>query len=39
MTLARILVVVIGITLLVAAIGCSAISPAEVTPTPNIDAM
>ena len=37
MKLARILVVVIGIALLVAAVGCSS-TPAEVAPTPNIDA-
>ena len=37
MKLARILVVVIGIALLVAAVGCSS-TPAEVAPTPIIDA-
>ena len=38
MTLARIVVVVIGITLLVAAIACSIIPLGEVAPTPNIEA-
>ena len=38
MKLARILVVVIGITLLVAAIGCSVMPLGEVAPTPNIEA-
>ena len=34
----KILAAVIGMALLVAALACSAISPAEVAPTPNIDA-
>ena len=38
MKLLRIIPVLIGITLLVAVIGCST-TPAEVTPTPDIDAM
>ena len=35
----RILVILTGIVLLIATVGCSDITPAEVTPTANIDAM
>jgi len=38
MKLTVVLAVLIGIALLVVAIGCSTTQPAEVVPTPNIDA-
>ena len=39
MNIPRVLAVLMGIALLFAAIGCSTTQPAEVAPTPNIDAM
>ena len=38
MKLPRVLITLIGIAILIAALGCTN-TPAEVAPTPNIDAM
>lgn len=38
MKLPRVLITLIGIAILIAAFGCSTTPPAEVAPTPNIDA-
>jgi hypothetical protein len=38
MKLPRVLAVLMGIALLIAALGCSTNAPVEVVPTPNIDA-